>query len=97
MDEIRYHPLVDCDTEGSVKVSMFCTTDEAAVKKPHSLYLQEIVPHYFRLYANNTNRKLSKEFDTHCPVCGSNLKRIGNSVDDHKLGLYRCMKCAAHK
>ena len=33
MTDIKYHPLVDCDTDGMEKVPMFFSGDEAAVRK----------------------------------------------------------------
>lgn len=47
IQKIRYHPLVDANSEGTEKVPMFLTTDPKGVR---SMYLEEMIPGYFRLY-----------------------------------------------
>lgn len=94
MEQIRYHPLVEADTEGTVKVPMFVTTDEKMVENSHSLYLKEIIPHYYRLISNNYDSDLmSGNFEIRCPFCGATLKQICSPKNNHKLGLYVCKKC----
>ena len=48
IQKIRYHPLVDANSEGTEKVPMFLTTDPKGVR---SMYLEEMIPGYFRLYS----------------------------------------------
>ena len=97
MQEIKYHHLVDADTEGTVKVPLFATCDEGMVKNSHSLYMQEYMPHYFRLISNNCDPdRLSGEFEIRCPVCGTALKQVCGPLDNHKLGLYVCDRCRAN-
>jgi len=40
MEDIKYHPLVDADPEGTVRVPMFCTADRKAMEH-HRFYLEE--------------------------------------------------------
>ena len=55
MEYIRYHPLLDCDTDGVEKVPMFFSADEETVRKSHSMYLVECIPHTYRLVATNAH------------------------------------------
>ena len=57
MEYIRYHPLLDCDTDGVEKVPMFFSADEDTVRKSHSMYLVECIPHTYRLVATNAHNK----------------------------------------
>lgn len=33
MEQTKYHPLVDCDTDGAEKVPMFCSTDANTISR----------------------------------------------------------------
>ena len=52
MCDIKYYPLVDCDTDGTDKIAMFVSTDKEMIEAVHSMYLAEVVPHFYRLYCN---------------------------------------------
>lgn len=94
MEYFKYYPLVDCDTEGNEKVPMFFGADKNAVEEKHSLFLEEIVPRYYRLYATTPhNRRMYSAYKIHCPLCGSIMRNISNQVDSHKLALYTCNNC----
>lgn len=94
MQDIRYHPLVDRDSEGKDKVPMFFSGDEATVRKSHDLYLEEIVPHYYRLCAvNGLSAKAAKAYTIHCPVCGKAMVPVTEPVNNNRLGLYKCPDC----
>lgn len=97
MEHIKYHPLVDADTDGTVKVPLFAAMDESMVKNSHSLYLQEYMPHYFRLISNNCDPdRLSGEFEIRWP-CLRNCTQAGlRSTEQPKLGLYVCDRCRAN-
>lgn len=53
MSEILYYPLIDCDTDGTEKVAMIPTTDLNTVKAQSGLWLEEVVPRYYRLYKDD--------------------------------------------
>ena len=55
MTEIRYYPLVDCDTEGTEKVAMIPTLDRCTIMAQSNLWLEEIVPNYFRLRCHSAD------------------------------------------
>ena len=93
MTEILYYPRIDCDTEGTEKVALIPTPNGNTVSENHKLWLEETVPHYFRLYARNGCRP-SSSFSIRCPLCGKSLKRISADIDKTKLGLYVCSPCA---
>ncbi len=93
MEEIKYHPLVDTDTNGSVKVPMFMSCRKSDMEK-HRLYLEEIIPYSFRLcsvepmVANET-----ENISVHCPYCGKNLKAITGSRNGNRHQLFVCKNC----
>ena len=94
MTEIKYYPLIDCDTEGTEKVAMIPTPNGSTVKVQSEMWLEEMIPHYFRLYTQNRN--LADTFNIRCPRCGSALKRISGDINETKRGLYVCNGCATN-
>lgn len=92
MTDIKYYPLIDCDTEGTEKVAMIPTPNGNAVKSRSKMWLEEMVPHYFRLCTQNCNRS-ADTFHIRCPRCGTALKRISNDINETKRGLYVCSAC----
>lgn len=95
MTEIRYYPLIDCDTEGTEKVAMIPTPNGSAVKSQSGMWLEEMIPHYFRLCTQN-NDSPADCFHIRCPRCGKVLKQIAGDVNNTKRGLYVCDGCATN-
>ncbi len=94
MEKIKYHPLVDCDSNGAEKVPMFFTLDESTAVNKNALYLAEIIPRHYRLCAKAPHTKAAySAYTIHCPVCGQAMTAISGPVDTHKLALYICPKC----
>lgn len=91
MTEIRYYPLIDCDTEGIEKVAMIPTPNGKTVKYQSEMWLEEMVPHYFRLYTQSSSS--ADAFNIRCPRCGTALKRISGAINEIKHGLYVCSAC----
>ena len=94
MTEIRYYPLIDCDTEGTEKVAMFPTLERDTVMATSKMWLEEIVPHYFRLRIRlgvSTNG-----ITIRCPRCGNALRAISAPINETKHELYVCSHCT-HK
>ena len=91
MNEIRYYPLIDCDTEGTEKVAMIPTLNGNAVKAHSRMWLEEMIPHHFRLHTQNSSSAAS--FNIRCPRCGTVLNRISGSINETKHGLYVCSAC----
>lgn len=92
MTEIRYYSLIDCDTEGTEKVAMIPAPNSAAVQAQSEMWLEEMIPHYFRLYTKNSSS--ADTFNIRCPRCGLALKRISGAINETKRGLYVCSACA---
>lgn len=66
IQKIRYHPLVDANSEGTEKVPVFLTTDPKGVR---SMYLEEMIPGYFRLYSKEpVSTGESNKLRIHCAV-----------------------------
>lgn len=91
MTAIRYYPLIDCDIEGTEKMAMIPTFNGNTAKAQSEMWLEEMIPHYFRLYT--PNRSLAETFNIRCPRCGSALKRISGAINENKRGLYICSAC----
>lgn len=91
MTEIRYYPLIDCDTEGTEKVAMIPTPNGNTVKAQSEMWLEEMIPHHFRLYTKNSSS--ADTFNIRCPRCGTALKRISVGINETKHGLYVCSAC----
>lgn len=92
MTEIKYYPLIDCDTEGAEKVAMIPAPNSTAVQAQSEMWIEEMIPHYFRLCTQN--RSLADTFNIRCPRCGTALKRISRDINETKRGLYVCSACA---
>ena len=93
MNEILYYPLIDCDTEGTEKVAMIPSPNGNAVKSRSSMWLAEMVPHHFRLYAKS-NSPATDSFSIRCPRCGKALKRISADINETTRSLFVCSTCA---
>ena len=91
MTEIRYYPLIDCDTEGTEKVAMFPTLNQDTVIAQSKMWLEEMVPNYFRLYTRSGISTNGITF--HCPRCGKALRAISEPINETKQGLYICGNC----
>ena len=91
MTEIRYYPLIDCDSDGTEKVAMIPTPNGNTVKSQSQMWLEEMVPHHFRLYTKNSSS--ADTFNIRCPRCGTALKRISGAINETKRGLYVCYAC----
>lgn len=92
MTEIMYYPLIDCDTEGTEQMPMFPTPKADDVKNTNRMWLEEMIPNYFRLYAKQGTQP-ADNFQIRCPRCGKVLDRIGREINETKLGLYVCSSC----
>lgn len=92
MTEILYYPVVDCDVYGTEKIAMIPTTNVHSVKAQSRMWLEEMLPSYFRLYTTD-NHHTTDAFNIRCPRCGKALNRISQNVTETKLGLYECRAC----
>lgn len=94
MTDIRYHPLVDADTDGREKTPMFFTTDRETVDARHALYLEEFVPHRYRLHARAPHSMAAYlGYNIHCPYCGAVMEATAPHIDQYTLAVYACKKC----
>ena len=92
MTEIRYYPLIDCDTEGTEKVAMFPAFDSQTIMAQSDLWLEEIIPNYFRLRCH-PGQFSSNEFSIRCPRCGKPLARMSETINETTRALYVCGAC----
>ena len=94
MQEIKYYPVVDMDTEGLEKQAMLPTADGDAVRGHHRFWLEEIVPHFFRLCsAEQKAAQNVSQFRIHCPYCGGGLRPISPTSNGRRHFLYACDTC----
>ena len=89
MTEIKYYPLIDCDTEGTEKVAMIPVTNEAAIRSQSEMWLEEMIPDYFQLCIQSNNPS-ADAFNIRCPRCGTVLKRISRDINETRRSLYVC-------
>ena len=69
MQMIRYHPLIDGDTDGLEKVPMFLSTDKETVRQNSRMYLSEIISNYYRLYSKEPmSQNAAEKFTVLCAV-----------------------------
>ena len=91
---IRYHPLIERDTDAHEYAPLFVTTDEAAVRRAHSYYLEEFVNGYYRLCAGKAHSLPNGGGMTiDCPVCGNRLENITAGKHTPTQALYICRAC----
>lgn len=91
MTEIKYFPLIDCDTEGTEKVAMIPAPNSTSIRAQSKMWLEEMIPYHFRLYTQNNSS--ADTFHIRCPRCGTALKRISGAINETKRGLYVCSAC----
>lgn len=65
MFEIRYYPLIDCDIEGTEKMAMIPTLNGNTVRAQSEMWIEEMIPHHFRLYTQN--HSLADTVKIRCP------------------------------
>lgn len=92
MTEILYYPLIDRNSDGTEKVAMIPTPNSNTVAPRSSMWLEEMIPHYFRLHAKS-NCPTNSAFAIRCPLCGNALKRISEDINETIRGLYVCSSC----
>ena len=94
MEDIKYYPVIDVNTEGLEKQAFMPTEDRDSVRQHHIFWLEEIVPHYFRLgSAEPQEREIVAQFKIHCPYCGNILSPISSVVEEKRFFLYACDNC----
>lgn len=92
--EAKYYPLLNISGDGKMNVPMTVSTDRNMVEKYHNHYLEEIIPHYFRLYTSYSSSYYDVDnFKIKCPICGNVLKAISRPVNKNKRSLYICSIC----
>ena len=92
MTDIKYYPLIDCETDGTEKMPMFPVTDSKSIKAQSHLCLEEVVPHYYRLHAEANHRPVNA-ISIRCPLCDKVMRCISVDINETKLGLYACSSC----
>ena len=92
MTEIRYYPLVDCDTDGTEKVAMLPTLNSDTIMVQSKLWLEEMIPNYFRLRCHR-GQFPNNDFSIHCPRCGKPLARMSETINETTRALYVCGTC----
>ena len=98
MEYIRYYPLIRIDTEGTDCTAMTPTDSERTVREHHSLWLEEVVPNYFRLGARDRlSVSAVNSLCVHCPKCGAALKTITVVTEERTLPLYACDNCTVRR
>ena len=96
--KIRYHPLVDGDTEGSEKYPLFFTEDETAARTGYRYYLEEMFPRAYTLCRGSKKPdQEEKGFIIHCPRCGKVMDRISSGKGTVQRPMYMCRDCSKER
>ena len=94
MEHTRYYPVIDCDSEGSVKAALFPCYSERTVRNHHRLWLEESIPDQYRLVCKVPGEsRMKKDSTIRCPKCNTDMKLAVPSANDYKLGVYICPVC----
>lgn len=87
MTDVKYFPLVDMDTDASVRFPMFPVTDESMVRRSGRPYLTELIPYRFRL----CNSERHPDYEVRCPYCGRPMLCL--SSESIPNALFVCEHC----
>ena len=94
MEHTRYYPVIDCDSEGSVKAALFPCYSERTIRNHHRLWLEESIPDQYRLVCKVPGESRAKKDSTiRCPKCNTDMKLAVPSADSCRLGVYICPVC----
>ena len=74
MTNVNCFPVIDADSDNRQQCS----------------YLEEIVPHSFRLHSKES---VPKTVSISCPYCGMPLQCLYEGDGNRILSMYRCPKC----
>jgi len=95
MENFRYYPVIDCDSEGKEKAALFPCYNKETVSRHHRVWLEELVPNHYRLCAREAYDKRTYGFVAlHCPKCNGKMDKVIPITDGHRLGLFICPKCS---
>lgn len=72
-------------------MAMIPTLNGNTVKGQSGMWIEEMIPHYFRLCTKKSSS--ADTFNIRCPRCGTALKRISRDINETKRGLYVCSAC----
>lgn len=96
--DIHYYPVVDCDPKGTEKIALCMCNDEKTVSDNHAMWLEEVIPYYFRLKVSNGNTpRVDGRYKIRCPFCNRHLRPVTKRASDTRLELYVCSSCADTK
>lgn len=95
MKRIKFYPLICVDRENGDFSPLIPTENKATVEAHHSVYLSEMIPHYYRLAARYPLPKNAwQDYNIHCPLCGKSMIRMSTPTDANHLPLYCCPDCS---
>ena len=94
MEQTRYYPVIDCDTEGRIKAALFPCCSEDTVRKNHRVWLEESIPQHYRLCCKESfDRRAGGDIKLRCPKCGTVMQKVLPVTNGHRLGMYICPPC----
>ena len=97
MMRIRYHPLVDRDTDGTDKYPLFSTENETEAADRHAYYLEEMIPRVYTLCRGIKATNQEEGFSVHCPRCGKAMDRISSGKETRQRPMYMCRACSKER
>jgi hypothetical protein len=94
MTKIKYYPVIDCNSDGTVKAALFPVYSEDIIRRCHGLWLTEVMPNRYSLRSTDKGReRLNDPFKLKCPKCSSVMRLIATGTSENRHGLYSCSSC----
>lgn len=50
MTDVKYYPVIDCNSDGTQKAALFPVYNRDIVSKNHTLWLEELIPYLFMIH-----------------------------------------------
>lgn len=88
---------VDYDPKSTEKIALCMCRDEKTVSDNHAMWLEEVVPYYFRLKVHNHTPKADGKYKIRCPFCNNHLRPVTKRASNTRLKLCICSSCADTK
>lgn len=95
MRDTKYFPLTGYSDDGEGElVPLFPVTDKDVITKSHTIWLEEVVPHYFNLCTKNAYEpRVEGNIAVFCPLCGKELELLSTLKNNYRRRVYVCSSC----
>ena len=84
---IHYYPIVDCGPKGTEKIALCMCKDAKTVSDNHTMWLEEVVPYYFRLKVRKHTPRVAGRYKILCPFCNKHVRPVTKRARDTRRDL----------